>query len=99
MYLGFKGLCEKFLHDHPDYYISPIRVNGSAVESIFSCLKYISGGNLSSTNYNASLSALTTQHDIKNPYSEQGYRTDFKKSNVWCKIIIVIKNQSCLVFL
>ena len=82
MYHGFMGLCKDFLTDHPGYFIAPIRINGSAAESIFSCLKYISGGNLSSTNYGSSLSALTTQRDIKtNPYSEKGYRTDIKNIN------------------
>ena len=38
---GFVGLREEFLSLHLMYFISPIRVNGSAVESIFSCLKYV----------------------------------------------------------
>ena len=78
MYHGFKGLSEKFLHDHPGYYISPIHINGSAIESIFSCLKYISGSNLSSINYATSLSALQTQHDISK-YAEKGYSTDIRQ--------------------
>ena len=92
MYHGFMGLCEDFLTNHPGYFIAPIRINGSAAESIFSCLKYISGGNLSSTNYGSSLSALTTQRDIKtNPYSEKGYRTDIKK----LKLRININMDAC----
>ncbi len=81
MYNGFKGLCEDFVKDHPNHFISPIRINGSAIESIFSSLKYISGGNLSSVNYATSLSSLLTLKDIKqahNKSSEEGYRTDIK---------------------
>ena len=82
MYGGFKGLCEDVLKSHPDCFIAPIRVNGSAIESIFSSLKYISGGNLSSTNYATSLSSLVTQkHSQKNPYAEPEYRTDIRNIN------------------
>ena len=80
MYHGFNALCNDFLTKHPGYFISPIRINGSAVESIFSSLKYIAGGNLSSTNYATSLSSLVTQKDIQiNEHSEKGYRTDIGK--------------------
>ena len=62
---------------HNGYFIAPIRVNGSAIQSIFSQLKYIAGGNLSSTNYATSLSSLVTQKDVQaNPYTEKGYKTD-----------------------
>ena len=75
VYQGFTGLCEYILNNHPGYFVSPLRINGSAVETIFSSLKYISGGNLSSTNYSTSLAAFATQRDLaKNPYSEVGYR-------------------------
>lgn len=82
MYHGFFGLCNDFLTRHPNCFISPIRLNGSSVESIFSCLKYIANGNLSSSNYVTSLSSLITQRDIKhNPHSEKGYRTDIGNLN------------------
>ena len=44
MYEGFRGLCEDFLAKNPNSFISPVRVNGSAVESLFSSLKFIAGG-------------------------------------------------------
>ena len=75
MYHGFDGLCEDFLQDHNGYLIAPIRVNGSAIQSIFSQLKYIAGGNLSSTNYATSFSSLVTQKDVQaNPYTEKGLK-------------------------
>ena len=76
MYRGFIELCKDFLHSHPNHFISPLRINGSAIESIFSCLKYIAGGNLASTNYATSLAAFSTQRETKNCYSEPGYRDD-----------------------
>ncbi len=82
MVTGFIGLCSDFLDRHPECYISPLRVNGSAVESIFSSLKYIADGNLSSTNYASSLSSLLTQRNVqKNPLAEKGYRTDIQNIN------------------
>ena len=81
MYLGFTGLCHEFLTSHPGYFISPIRINGSAIESVFSCLKYISGGHLSSINYSSSLTALATQREVAvNPHAEKGYRTDLTEN-------------------
>ena len=77
---GFTGLCEEFLSKHPGYLICPLHINGSAVESIFSCLKFIAGGNLASTNYASSLAAMATQRDVsKNPRSEPGYRSEHIK--------------------
>ena len=65
MYHDFKGLYADFLSRHPGCFIAPIHVNGSSIESIFSSLKYISGGNPSSTNYAPALSFLVTQRDIQ----------------------------------
>ena len=74
MYYGFKGLCDDFLTRNVGYIIVPIRISGSAIESVFSCLKYISGGNLSSVNYSSSLSALVTREISSNSVAEKGYR-------------------------
>ena len=76
-YNGFVEFCKDFLQRHPGYCVSPLRLNGSAVESIFSSLKYLAGGHLASTNYSAVLSALQTQREAAtNPHSEPGYRTE-----------------------
>ena len=74
MYHGFNGLCINFLAAN---LISPIHINRSAIKSVFSCLKYISGGHLSSTNYCSSLLALVTQREVAtNASAKKGYRTD-----------------------
>ena len=74
MYYGFIGLTEDFLQRNPGYFVVPVRISGSAIESVFSCLKHISGGNLSAINYPTSLSALITQRDIaSNHNGEDGY--------------------------
>ena len=52
-----------------------MRINGSALESIFSVLKYGSGGNLSAISYGSSLGKLINRKDqARNRYSEKGYR-------------------------
>ena len=60
MYNGFLGLCADFLAENPDYFIIPVRVNGSAVESYFSQLKLGSGGQLSASNYATAQASIET---------------------------------------
>lgn len=45
------GFCETFLSKYPGYFISPLRLSGSAVETIFSQYKYTCGGKLNAGNY------------------------------------------------
>jgi hypothetical protein len=45
-HFGLQELVEDFLTEHPDYVIYPKRINGSAIESLFSQFKYISGGGI-----------------------------------------------------
>ena len=49
MFYGFKGLCGSFTGQHGQYYVVPVRINGSAIESLFSRFKYDAGGNLPAT--------------------------------------------------
>ena len=41
---GFNLFCEYFLKKYPDYFASPLRISGSAVETLFSQFKYSAGG-------------------------------------------------------
>ena len=73
---GFLLFCEWFFtYVSPDgrYFISPLRVNGSALESIFSVLKHTSGGNLSAIAYSSALGRLINRKDLAvNQHSEKG---------------------------
>lgn len=60
MFQGFIGLCEHFLREHPGYFITPVRINGSAIESYFSQLKYAARGQLSAINYETAQAAVET---------------------------------------
>ena len=55
---GFIGLCSDFLVRNPGYFIKPIRINRSVIESLFGRFKYNSGGNLSSVNYHNCVAKL-----------------------------------------
>ena len=75
MYNGFFGLCTTFLAENPNYFIVPVRVNGSAVESYFSQLKFSAGGQLSSVNYaTAQASVETTKAVATKRPREADYR-------------------------
>lgn len=65
MYFGFVGLCEDFVTAYPGYYIVPVQINGSAIESLFSSLKYDASGQLSAANYMAALAAIQTTKAVK----------------------------------
>ena len=60
MFHGFVSLCSYFLSKHSlnGYYIVPVRVNGSAVESYFSRLKFSAHGQLSAINYPTAQAAV-----------------------------------------
>ena len=60
MFQGLIGLCEHFLTEHPGYFITPVRINGSAIESYFSQLKYAARGQLSAINYETAQAAVET---------------------------------------
>ena len=80
MYHGFTGLCQYMLKKYPEHLISPLRVNGSAIETVFSSLRYIAGGHLSSTNYSTTIGSFLTQKDTSShsnihPNAEKEYRT------------------------
>ena len=62
------------------YFISPLKINGSELQSIFSVLKHTSGGNLSAIAYLPVLGKLINRKDlVVNQHSEKGYRAQFFK--------------------
>lgn len=75
---GFLSFCEWFFNNispNGKYFISPLRINGSAIESIYSVLKFASGGNLSALSYGPALGKLINRKDLeRNKNSEKGYR-------------------------
>ena len=74
MVYGFLGFCENFLSEHPGYAIYPVRLNGSAVETIFSQLKNITGSNLMASNYASARAALLTKKTVTKRTTDSDYR-------------------------
>ena len=57
------------------YFISPLRINGSALQSICSVLKHTSGGKLSAMSKSPALGRLMSRKVlIQTTCSEKGYR-------------------------
>jgi len=71
---GFKSFCKYFLETYPGYFISPLRISGSAVESLFSQYKYNAGGKLDSCNYVTVRCAHLVQQCATGHHSGVGYR-------------------------
>ena len=51
MVYGFLQCYRWFNEAYTDYFIIPLPINGSTIESIFSVLKSAAGGNLFASNY------------------------------------------------
>jgi len=75
---GFKAFCEWFLKTYPTYFVSPLRLSGSAVESLFSQYKFSAGGKLDSVNYTTSRAA----HLIKQCTAEHHSGTSYRDENL-----------------
>ncbi len=72
---GFEQFCEYFLKSHPQNFISPLRLSGSAVETLFSQFKYAAGGKLDASNYATSRAACLVKSTIFTcHHSGKGYR-------------------------
>ena len=74
---GFRLFIHDFFRRHPNthHYIIPVRLNGSAVETLFSQLKYSAGGQLSATNYATARSSILMKKVVKgHTVKDQEYR-------------------------
>ena len=71
---GFDTFCVYFLNKYPDRFISPLRVSGSAVESLFSQYKRSAGGKLDGANYAISRAAQLIKQTVSAHHSGSGYR-------------------------
>lgn len=71
---GFESFCIDFLNRYPDRFVSPLRVSGSAVESLFSQYKRSAGGKLDAANYTISWAAQLIKQTVSAHHSGTGYR-------------------------
>jgi len=73
---GFRAFTEWFFKTYPTYFISPVRLSGSAVESLFSQYKYNAGGKLDSVNYTTARAACLIRQSVSTHHSGKGYRDE-----------------------
>lgn len=72
MHYGFIDFCEYSTSKYPGYKIVPVRLNGSAIETLFSQLKHVTSGQLSGVNYATARAAVMTHGSV----SEKKRQTD-----------------------
>ena len=71
---GFESFCSYFLNKHPDCFVSPLQVSGSALESLFSQYKRSAAGKLDAINYSISRAAQLIKETVSTHHSGSGYR-------------------------
>ena len=71
---GFQHFAEWFFEEYPDNFLSPIRLSGSAVETLFSQFKHCAGGKLSASNYAVARTANLVKSVVAVHHSSQSYR-------------------------
>ena len=68
-----RSFC-KYFSRYPGYFISPLRLSGSAVESLFGQYKYSAGGKLDAANYSTARAANLVKQTVSSHHSGKGYR-------------------------
>jgi len=64
---GFNAFC------HPGYFVSPLRLSGSTVETLFSQYKRLAGGKLDAANYITARAAQLIQQTVVSHHSGKNY--------------------------
>jgi len=73
---GFRAICEWFFKAYPTYFISPLRLSGSAIESLFGQYKHAAGGKLDAVNYATARAACLVRQSVSSHHSGKGYRDE-----------------------
>ena len=76
MVSSFLSFCEWFFATfQAPYFVTPLRINGSSIESLYSLLKFGAGGHLSALNYGSGLTRVKARVEISRVTdSGKGYR-------------------------
>ena len=104
---GFTALAEHFLENHPGYFLSPLRISGSAVETLFGQYKYMSGSKLDAANYPTCRSKYLANQAVH--HSGQFYRDqdltipvaplERKSISVVQRVVVVVSVISTIIIL
>lgn len=73
---GFATFCEWFFKEYPSYYVVPIRITGSAVETLFAQYKYLSGNKLDAVNYTTARSKYICKKKVEATHHSGMYYRD-----------------------
>lgn len=73
---GFKPFCEWFLKTYPTYFVSPLHLSRSVVESLFSQYKFSAGGKLDAVNYATSRAPHLIKQCTAEHHSGRSYRDE-----------------------
>ena len=71
---GFTEFCSDFLSRQKGYFVSPLRLSGSAVESVLGQFKYNAHGKLDAANYQVARAALLTKQASECHHCGKGSR-------------------------
>jgi len=71
---SFQQFAEWFFEEYPEHFLSPVRLSGSAVETLFSQFKHCAGGKLSASNYAIARSANLVKNVVAAHHSSKSYR-------------------------
>ena len=71
---SLKSFCRYFFLQYPGYFVSPLRLSGSAIESLFSQYKHNANGKLDAANYATARAANLIQQTVSTHHSGKGYR-------------------------
>jgi len=83
---GFKVFCKHFFEQHPEYFISPLRISGSAIENLFSQFKHNAGRKLDAYNYATARYAHMVKQSASAHHSGSGYRDQtlsYMREEIW----------------
>ena len=71
---SFISFAEWFFEEYPEHFLSPVRLSGSAVETLFSQFKHSTGGKLSAGNYATARCANLVKNVVAPHHSSKNYR-------------------------
>ena len=74
--MASEDLLNGFFKTYPTYFIAPLRLSGSSVESLFSQYKHSSGGKLDAVNYVTSRAAHLVKQSVTTHHSGKQYRDE-----------------------
>lgn len=71
---GFESFAKYSFQKYPGHFLSPLRISGSAVETLFGQYKYNAGGKLDAVNYPTARAASLVRQRVSGHHSGKDYK-------------------------